>query len=441
MEIRCYFPRRAFLSRFCFPALSALALAAGWTPGLRADDAAGAKPGKSTVVWISMDGMRGDYLDRPPLPFFARLMKEGAYSRKFHPVFPPITFPSHCAEATGVAVDRHGITGNSFYDTGTRMTYRYPGDAALLQAEPIWLTAERQGVRTLVYDWPLSQAEDGPVRADFFNEKFENGPTDAQRMDHLLDTWRADKAGPPRLLMGYVEDADVAGHKYGPDAPELTAAVQGVDRTLGVFFERALAQWKETAGPSDRFYLLLSTDHGMSPVTKAVNLEKLLGLPRGQKEIMVSTVGNMGNVFLDQIAEGPAREERLAGFLEKLKAYPFIRAYRKAELPAAWAYAHPTRTGDLVVVLPRGYTMSSQATQPVMDIAQAGGGPLGMHGYPVEDDPEMYGALLVWRYPQPFGGKDLGEVNWNQYHPTVAKWLGIQPADGAKGAPLALPGE
>ena len=241
--------------------------------------------------------------------------------------------------------------------------------------------------------------------------------------------------------MGYVEDADVAGHKYGPDAPETTAAVQAVDHTTGAFFERALAQWKETAGPADHFYLMLTTDHGMSPVTKAVNLEKLLGLPHGQKEFTLSTVGNMGNVFVDKIPEGPGREERLAGFIEKLKAYAFAHVYRRAELPAAWAYAHPTRTGDLVVVLPRGYTFNSQATQPVMDIAQAGGGPLGMHGYPPEDDPEMYGVFLLWRYPQPLGGKDLGEVSWDQYHPTVAKWLGIKPADGAKGLPLVLPGE
>ncbi len=436
MEIRYFSPRRSF-----WVCLGIATCAMVFISGVRAGDPASTGPGKNTVVWISMDGMRGDYLDRAPLPFFARLMKEGAYSRKFHPVFPPITFPSHCAEATGVTVDHHGITGNSFYDAATHQTYRYPGDAALLQAEPIWLTAERQGVRTLVFDWPLSQAEHGPVHADYFGEKFDPAPTDAQRMDHLLDTWHAAKGGPLRLLMGYVEDADVAGHKYGPDAPETTAAVQAVDHTLGAFFERALAQWKETAASSDRFYLLLSTDHGMSKVDKAVNLEKLLGLPHGQKEITLSTVGNMGNVFLDQIAAGSERDERLADFVEKLRAYPFAHVYRRADLPAAWAYAHPTRTGDLVVVLPRGYTFSSQATQPVMEIAQAGGGPLGMHGYPVEDDPEMYGALMVWRYPQPFGGKDLGEVKWDQYHPTVAKWLGIKPADGAKGVPLTLPGE
>ena len=440
MEIRCFVPRRSFLLRLRLALWGVLTLAAA--PGARAGDPAAATAGKNTVVWISMDGVRGDYLTRAPLPFFSRVMTEGAYSRRFLPVFPPITFPSHCAEATGVAVDHHGITGNSFYDSATRQTYRYPGDSSLLRAEPIWLAAERQGVRTLVYDWPLSQAEHGPLHAAYFGEKFDPAPTDAQRLDRLLDTWHADTGnGPLRLLMGYVEDSDVAGHKYGPDAPETTAAVQAVDRTLGAFFERALAQWKTTAAPADRFYLLLSTDHGMSPVTKAVNLEKLLGLPHGQREITVATVGNMGNVFLDQIAPGPVREARLTGFVEAMKATPFVHVYRRAELPAAWAYAHPTRTGDLVVVLPRGYTFSSQATQAVMDIAQAGGGPLGMHGYPPEDDPEMYGALLLWRYPQPFGGKDLGEVRWDQYHPTVAKWLGIKPADGAKGLPLTLPGE
>ncbi len=57
----------------------------------------------------------------------------------------------------------------------------------------------------------------------------------------------------------------------------------------------------------------------------------------------------------------------------------------------------------------------------------------GMHGYPVEEDPEMYGVMFLARYPQDFGGKDLGEVNWDQYHPTVAKLLGIKPCRWRKG--------
>ena len=396
-----------------------------------------------------MDGFRGDYPDRATLPFFARLQTDGVYSRRFRPVFPPITFPSHSAEATGVGVAQHGITGNVFYDSATRQTYDFPADAALLQAEPIWLTAQRQGVRTVVFDWPLSQWQDGAVRATYSADRFEQKPTDAQRLDRLLDAWRADydsgKAGGPggalRLLMGYVEGTDPAGHKYGPDAPEIAGELQKLDTEIDKFTTKASALWKEHAGPGDRLYLLLTTDHGMSPVEHDVNLEKVLGLSHWQTEITLQTVGNMGNIFLDRTPDGAARDAKAAELLSKLKSYPFMRVYRRADLPPEWDYGHPTRTGDLVVVLPRGYTFNRKVPAAVLDAALTEDGPKGMHGYPVEDDPEMYGVMFLRRWPQPFGGKDLGEVNWNQYHPTVARLLGIRPADAAKGVPLALPGD
>lgn len=406
----------------------------------RADtQAAAPAAGKATVVWISMDGTRADYLDRAPLPFFQRLMKEGAYSRKFHPVFPSITFPSHCAEATGVSAGRHGITGNGFYDSGTQASYHFPDDSTLLQAEPIWLTAKRQGVRVLVQDWPLSQREHLPLHADYFDEKFDNAVSDDQRVERLLETWHTDAAHgggePLRLLMGYVEGADPVGHRFGPDAPEIGEEMKKLDGTMGTFFERVVAQWKLQAAPADRLYVMFTTDHGMSAVEKSVSLEKVLDLVHGQTQITIQTTGNTGNIFLDKVPAGAEREAQAKAFMEKLQAYPFIRAWRRDDLPAAWGYGNPTRTGDIVVVLPKGYTLAS-GPKAVSD-----GGPKGMHGYPVEENPEMYGVTLIWRYPNLIGGKDLGEVNWNQYEPTVAKWLGVQPAAEAKGQPIALPGE
>jgi predicted AlkP superfamily pyrophosphatase or phosphodiesterase len=425
------------------------AVLAGRTPGASGQ---GANPplaphGKTTVIWISMDGFRGDYVDRTALPFFDRLMKAGVYSRRFRPVFPPITFSSHCAEATGAGVDRHGIPGNDFYDRTTRISQHFPADASLLQAEPIWLTAERQGVRTLVFDWPLSQKQTGPVHDEYFDDTFDNAVADAQRLDHVLAAWRQDdetgratkSGGPLRLLMGYVEGTDPAGHKFGPDAPEITLELQKLDREMGEFADKAHAYWQERAGPADRLYLLLTTDHGMSNVAEDANLEKMLGLMHGQKQITLETGGGLGNIFLDRVPSTD-RAAQAAALMEKLKAYPFARVYRRTDLPPAWNYDNPTRTGDIVVVLPRGYTFNRGVTQPVVAAAQAEG-PKGMHGYPVEEDPEMCGVMFMARYPQPFGGQDLGEVNWDQYHPTVAKLLGIEPAPDAKGKPIPLPGE
>src|SRR5690606_10417058 len=105
-----------------------------------------------TVLWISIDGVRPDYIDRGETPTLDRLMREGAFTRDLVPVFPSLTFPSHVSLATGTKVREHGITGNSFIDISrTRpgrsvRPFRYPPWADMLEAEPIWLTAARQQI-------------------------------------------------------------------------------------------------------------------------------------------------------------------------------------------------------------------------------------------------------------------------------------------------------
>src|SRR5439155_14532233 len=98
--------------------------------------AIGCQQHQTVVVWISIDGFRGDYVDRVETPTFHRLMREGVYSHELIPITPSITFPSHVSEATGVRVAQHGIPNNVFYDTITRQTYKFPNEAAMLQAEP-----------------------------------------------------------------------------------------------------------------------------------------------------------------------------------------------------------------------------------------------------------------------------------------------------------------
>ena len=407
-----------------------------------------------TVVWISLDGVRADYLDRGKLPFFERLRNEGAWSRQLRPAFPPVTFPSHCSQATGVPVERHGVTGNSFYDTGTRREARYPAEAALLQAEPIWLTAAAQGVRTLVYDWPLSQNQGGVVRAVYSAGRFDDAPSDEQRLDHLLDTWREDartrRAGPGgddaplRLLMGYVHAADAVGHVFGPDAPEITPVVEKLDATLARFFDAAQELWRAD-NPRGELVLLLTTDHGMSRVDHLVNLEKALGLPRrlsaagppGPRDPVVVQGGSTGHVFVPAETPTMTPAAMLAGWEEKLRAFPFLKVCRRENLPAAWGYRHPTRTGDLVVFCARGYTFDPSTPTAVTDTAP--GKLHGMHGYAVEDDPEMLGPMFLWCSGGDHGGgRDLGEVRWDQLHPTVARLLGIKPAEGATGRALLV---
>ena len=115
-----------------------VASAGCWGKGAKAPQA---PPGRAVVVWISIDGLRPDYLDRGATPLFHRMIREGAYSKQLMTIFPSLTFPSHDAEATGTPAGMHGIPANDFYDTATHQQYNFPKFAEMLQAEPIWLTA------------------------------------------------------------------------------------------------------------------------------------------------------------------------------------------------------------------------------------------------------------------------------------------------------------
>ena len=68
-----------------------------------------------TVIIISLDGFRAEYLKRGCVPTLRRLAKKGV-SSNMYPVFPTITFPNHFSMATGMYPCAHGIVNNEFYD-------------------------------------------------------------------------------------------------------------------------------------------------------------------------------------------------------------------------------------------------------------------------------------------------------------------------------------
>ncbi len=250
---------------------------------------------RNTVVWISIDGLRGDYVRRGELPFFAHLLREAATTSRLRPAFPSTTFPSHSAEATGVSAELHGITGNSFYDAEKKLQFNYPGmRRRCCKSSPSGLTAQRQGVRTAVYDWPLSFAQKGGVRTEIFLEAFDANISDEMRLSRLLDGWSQslDKPNsvPLHLLMGYVVATDKPGHVFGPDAPEILQEMTTLDAQLADFSSRVQEIWRrQRRSPKDRLFVIFSTDHGMSPVHHIVSAERLLGIGRHDPDFPVTT--------------------------------------------------------------------------------------------------------------------------------------------------------
>jgi predicted AlkP superfamily pyrophosphatase or phosphodiesterase len=107
--------------------------------------------GKPYVVLVSFDGFRADYLDRYPAPNFQRVVRRGVRAEGLVPIFPSKTFPNHYSIVTGLYAEHHGLVANWFYDPVRGETYAMSNRAVVMdgdwyRGEPIWVTAERQGM-------------------------------------------------------------------------------------------------------------------------------------------------------------------------------------------------------------------------------------------------------------------------------------------------------
>src|SRR4051812_38630789 len=114
------------------------------------------------VVLVSFDGFAAGYLDRQPLPAFRRLGAAGVRAPAMWPSFPSKTFPNHYTIVTGLYPGHHGIVANTFWDPARDAQFTIRDRAASIDGswyggEPIWVTAERQGVRTASLFWPGSE--------------------------------------------------------------------------------------------------------------------------------------------------------------------------------------------------------------------------------------------------------------------------------------------
>ncbi|MGI8560246.1 MAG: ectonucleotide pyrophosphatase/phosphodiesterase, partial [Luteimonas sp.] len=139
-------------------------------PGLHryAMDGASVPMGPRSVLLVSLDGFRAGDLDRGLTPVLSRLATDGVRAEWLTPSYPSLTFPNHYTMVTGLRPDRHGIIHNTMRDDGLgtfKLSNREAvGDGRWWQGEPIWVAAERAGLRTATLFWPGSEAAVGGIR-------------------------------------------------------------------------------------------------------------------------------------------------------------------------------------------------------------------------------------------------------------------------------------
>ncbi|WP_240669120.1 alkaline phosphatase family protein [Dyella sp. M7H15-1] len=100
------------------------------------------------------------------------------------------------------------------------------------QATQLWVTANANSLRIATMFWPGSDAPIQSKRPDFW-KIYDSKVTPDQRVDQVLAWLDMPADQHPSFITLYFEAVDKAGHKYGPDAPELNQVLRDADATPG----------------------------------------------------------------------------------------------------------------------------------------------------------------------------------------------------------------
>ena len=296
------------------------------------------------LLVISLDGFRWDYLEKYPAESatLRSLRRQGVTTRSLVPVFPSNTFPNHYSIVTGLYPSRHGIVNNDFLDASTGQFFRYNQPAVALDprwwgGEPIWVTAINQGRKAAASFWVGSEVAIGGIRPTHWRPYNYSVPFET-RLAEIHGWLKAPAAERPALIVLYFEETNSAGHTWGPDSPQVAAAVKLLDQRVATLLEAVRGEQIE---PN----VMIVSDHGMTGMSadRVVLLDDHLDLAR-------ITVDADGSVVALRPHDGD-----VAALVQALQRLPHARVYRVEDLPAHFHFGRTARTAPVWVLPEEGW--------------------------------------------------------------------------------------
>lgn len=358
----------------------------------------------ATTILISLDGFRADFLNRGLTPALNSFIASGVSPKYMLPSFPSVTFPNHFTLVTGLYPESHGVVGNSFWDPNLEEEFYYTDSLRSMQskwwtAEPIWATAEDQGIRTAVHMWPGSEAHIPPLEPSYL-DKFNDTEALTKKVDRILEL--LDLPGDvdtsdvlslhrrPQLIAAYVPNVDSDGHKYGPNSTEIRATISDVDSMLALLMEGLYDR-----NLTEIVNVVVVSDHGMATTsnTRLIQLDDLIDLS------LVDHIDGWplrGLRLKDPARDVPILNEQLLRESEESQGFD---VYTLDTMPERYHFTENMRIAPLWVIPRTGWAIVERTD---FDIAQAQADktvyhPMGLHGY--DHEHPLMRAIFVARGP------------------------------------------
>lgn len=349
------------------------------------------------------------------------------------PSFPSVTFPNHFTLVTGLYPESHGVVGNSFWAPEYLETFFYHDRAHSMQpkwwaGEPLWETAELQGVRSAIHMWPGSEAHIGsvePAYVDVYNGS-EVLSAKVYRVLSLLDLPGPEdenylRGSPrPQLIAAYVPNVDADGHRYGPNSTEIRDTIRNVDNMLASLLE-GLKQRNLT----EIVNIVVVSDHGMATtsVDRLIQLEDIVDVD------LLDHVEGWPHYGL-RPKEGVDLQSMYHALNLRAQSMEGFDVYLRDEnMPERYHFSNNDRIAPVWIMPHTGWAI---VTHDEMDVAEAQKNgdvyhPRGIHGY--DNEHPLMRAIFIARgpaFPHAPGSRMEAFQNIEVYN-IVCDSLGIEP--------------
>ncbi|HEX6126714.1 MAG TPA: ectonucleotide pyrophosphatase/phosphodiesterase [Pyrinomonadaceae bacterium] len=372
---------------------------------------------KPTVILISLDGYRYDYLEKFKPETLNRLAREGVRAKWMIPSFPTKTFPNHYTMVTGLYPQNHGLVENNVYDFGEifRIDDRKKvHDSRWWLGEPIWVTAEKQGQIAGSYFFVGSEAEVGGEQSTFWRTYNGRVPPE-MRVDKVLGWLDLPAEKRPTIITMYFSDTDDVGHEFGPDAEETRYAALNADRYI-----KQLVDGLAARGIADRVNIIVVSDHGMAPRDQR-NVVVMDDYFDTKDKTLADPILTTGEIW--QIFPRPGKEQLI---IDRLRGIKNATCWRKSEIPARLHYSSGPRIAPIVCTSEEGWAMTSRERFETVRKSDDFDQVRGAHGY--DNKYESMRATFIARGPS-FKSNYVAEPFENVHlYEMMCAILGLRPA-------------
>ena len=233
-----------------------------------------------------------------------------------------------------------------------------------------------------------------------------------ETIDRVIEWLTADD--PPNFVAMYFLDIDTVGHRFGPDSPEVKAAIRNYDENVTEYLQDQL----RAVDLLDEVNIVVTSDHGMAAYNTSnfVNFDNFVNVS--------SYEAWSGNKAFFTIQPHPRKENYVYESLKDAqRRTQLFEVYKKEDVPDSLHFKHNRRIASIFGLMKEGWYLRSSKSP---EIKQPDGVIRGDHGYN-NSIKDMY-PFFIARGPafkenlisEPFELTDI--------YPLISHILGIEPA-------------